>query len=96
MGSVFLVKHTDEIAKLRLLLVEPAARGYGIGRRLVEECVQFARDCGYSKIILWTQSILTAARKIYEHAGFKLVKSEPSRAFGADLVSETWELDLTQ
>jgi len=96
MGSVFLVKHTDQIAKLRLLLVEPAARGHAIGRRLVEECVQFARDCRYQKIILWTQSILIAARKIYERVGFKLVKSEPNRAFGADLVSETWELDLTQ
>jgi len=96
MGSIFLVKHTDQIAKLRLLLVEPAARGHGIGRRLVEECVQFARDCGYRKIILWTQSILIAARKIYERAGFKLVKAEENRAFGADLVSETWELDLTQ
>jgi len=95
-GSVFLVKHTDQIAKLRLLLVEPAARGHSIGRRLVEECVQFARDCRYQKIILWTQSILIAARKIYERVGFKLVKSEPNRAFGADLVSETWELDLTQ
>lgn len=96
MGSIFLVRHTDQIAKLRLLLVEPGARGHGIGHRLVEECVQFARDCGYSKIILWTQSILIAARKIYEGAGFKLVKSEPNRAFGAELVSETWELDLTQ
>jgi DNA-binding MarR family transcriptional regulator/GNAT superfamily N-acetyltransferase len=95
-GSVFLVRHTDQIAKLRLLLVEPAARGHGIGRRLVGECVQFARDCGYSKIVLWTQSILTAARKIYEHADFRLVKSEPNRAFGAELVSETWELDLTR
>jgi|SRR5215469_3115803 len=93
-GSVFLVKYTDEIAKLRLLLVEPNARGLGVGRRLVDECVQFARLAGYRKIMLWTQSILTAARKIYERAGFALAKSEPNRAFGADLVAETWELQL--
>ena len=95
-GSVFLVKHTEEIAKLRLLLVEPAARGLGIGRRLVEECVQFAGDCSYRKITLWTQSILSAARKTYERAGFRLVKSEPNHAFGAELVAETWELELSQ
>jgi len=77
-----------------LLLVEPNARGLGVGRRLVDECVQFARLAGYRKIMLWTQSILTAARKIYERAGFALAKSEPNRAFGADLVAETWELQL--
>ncbi len=94
MGSVFLVKQTDEVAKLRLLLVEPYARGCGVGRRLVEECIQFARKTGYRKVVLWTQSNLTAARNIYRHAGFKIVKEEPQRAFGADLVSETWELEL--
>jgi GNAT superfamily N-acetyltransferase len=93
-GSVFLVKYTDQVAKLRLLLVEPEARGHGIGARLVAECVQFARLCGYLKITLWTQSILTDARKLYQNAGFRLVKHEPQHAFGADLVSETWELEL--
>ena len=93
-GSVFIVKQTDEVAKLRLLLVEPHARGCGVGRRLVEECIEFARETGYRKVVLWTQSNLTAARNIYRLAGFKVVKEEPQRAFGADLVSETWELEL--
>lgn len=93
-GSVFLVKQTDEIAKLRLLLVEPDARGLGVGRRLVEECVHFAREARYHKVVLWTQSNLTSARNIYRCAGFKVIKEEPQRAFGVDLLSETWELDL--
>jgi len=93
-GSVFLVKDTDSAAKLRLLLVEPAARGLGIGRRLVEESVGFAQATGYREITLWTQSLLAAARRIYQAAGFRLVRTEPHHSFGHDLVGEFWELTL--
>jgi DNA-binding MarR family transcriptional regulator/GNAT superfamily N-acetyltransferase len=94
-GAVFLVRGPDDrTAKLRMLYVEPGARGLGIGRRLVEECRIFARTAGYARILLWTNSILTSARHIYEAAGYRLVKSEPHRSFGHDLVGETWELDL--
>ena len=93
-GSVFLVKHSDDVAKLRLLLVDPAGRGQRLGQRLVGECVAFARACGYRKITLWTQSILVAARKIYQDAGFVLVATEPHRSFGQSLVGETWEREL--
>jgi len=93
-GSVFLVKESEQIAKLRLLLVEPAARGLGIGARLVTEAIRFSRRSGYRKITLWTQSLLVAARHIYETAGFRLAASEPHHSFGHDLVGEHWELAL--
>jgi GNAT superfamily N-acetyltransferase len=94
-GSVFLVKGPDEhTAKLRMLYVEPSARGLGIGARLVAECGQFARLAGYKCIVLWTNSVLISARRIYEAAGYRLVKSEPHRSFGQDLVGETWQLDV--
>jgi DNA-binding MarR family transcriptional regulator/GNAT superfamily N-acetyltransferase len=93
-GCVLLVKETDELARLRLLLVEPDARGLGIGARLVEECIRFAKEVGYAKITLWTHSVLTAARHIYQQAGFTLVATEEHDEFGKTLVGETWDLVL--
>ena len=93
-GSVFLVKHSDDVAKLRLLLVDPAGRGQGLGQKLVAECIAFAKACGYRKVTLWTQSILLAARKTYQDSGFVLVASEPHRSFGQSLIGETWEREL--
>ena len=93
-GSVFLVRASDAVAKLRLLIVEPAARGLGIGARLTEECTRFARARGYRRITLWTHSVLTAARRIYVSGGYRLVHSEPLQSFGKELVSETWQLEL--
>jgi DNA-binding MarR family transcriptional regulator/N-acetylglutamate synthase-like GNAT family acetyltransferase len=93
-GCVFLVKGSKTIAKLRLFLVEPDARGLGIGSRLVDECLRFARAAGYRKVRLWTQSILIAARHIYARAGFQMIDEEPHHSFSQDLVAETWELKL--
>ena len=93
-GSVFVVQHTRATAKLRLLLVEPEARGLGIGRRLVEECIRFARDKGYRRLVLWTQSHLDAARRTYRRCGFRRIRSEPHASFGFRLIGEYWELRL--
>lgn len=94
-GCVFCVRRDEETAQLRLLYVEPSARGFGLGSRLVDGCVDFAARAGYRKVVLWTVDELVSARRIYEAAGFRLTRAEPSRLFGHDVVSETWELDLT-
>jgi len=93
-GCVFLVKEKNTVAKLRLLLVEPRARGHGLGRRLVRECIAFAREKGYRRLVLWTQSNLAAARAIYKSEGFRLAKTEKHASFGVRLTGEYWELKL--
>ena len=95
-GSVFVVRKNDEVAKLRLLIVNPRARGLRLGTRLVDECLRFAKTAGYSSMTLWTQSNLTAARGIYQRAGFKLTAQEPHRSFGVDLIGETWDIKLRE
>jgi DNA-binding MarR family transcriptional regulator/N-acetylglutamate synthase-like GNAT family acetyltransferase len=95
LGCVLLVKSSKQSAKLRLLLVEPSARGLGIGKRLVEECIRFARENGYKKIVLWTHSNLSAARGIYQKAGFQLVATDSHENFGPRVTAETWELRLS-
>jgi GNAT superfamily N-acetyltransferase len=94
LGSVFVVRKSKTIAQLRMLILTPQARGLGLGARLTDECIAFARSKGYRKMVLWTNSCLDAARHIYAQRGFQLVKSVPYRGFGHDLVGETWELKL--
>lgn len=93
-GTVMLVKDSAKVARIRLLLLEPGARGIGLGARLVDECIRFARREGYQKITLWTHSVLKAARHIYEKAGFKLVRTERHRSWGSPVISEHWDLEL--
>ena len=94
MGGVFIVRKSQTVAKLRLLLIEPEARGLGLGKRLVSECISFSRAAGYRKITLWTHDVLVAARAVYQKAGFILISSEPNQAFGKSLNTEVWELKL--
>jgi N-acetylglutamate synthase-like GNAT family acetyltransferase len=93
---VFLVARDDDTAQLRILLVHPDGRGLGVGTRLVETCIQFARRVGYRRVVLWTNDPLVAARRIYLAAGFQLVNQQQHQSFGADLVGQNYELDLRQ
>ena len=93
-GCVFCVHADEETAKLRILLVHPAARGSGVGAALVAQCLAYARRRGYRRVMLWTNDVLVAARRIYQAAGFRLTGQEPHHSFGADLVGQTWTLDL--
>ena len=93
-GCVFVCRKSERVAKLRMLLVEPSARGLGLGTRLIDECIRFARAAGYRKMVLWTHKSLTSARRLYKKAGFKLVKAEPNPSFGRKLVDEFWEIKL--
>lgn len=93
-GCVFCVRDDDDTARLRILLVDPSARGHGLGRRLVDTCVRFAREQGYRRIVLWTNDPLTSARSIYLAAGFRLVGEHPHHSYGVDLVGQDYELDL--
>lgn len=94
MGCVFCTRKDDTTAQLRILLVEPSARGMGIGARLVEECIRFARRARYRQMMLWTNDVLVSARRIYERAGFRLVEEEKHHSFGKDLVGQNWYVDL--
>ncbi|MGH9522508.1 MAG: GNAT family N-acetyltransferase [Terriglobales bacterium] len=93
-GCVFVFRKSVRVAKLRMLLVEPSARGLGLGSRLIDECIQFAKTVGYHKMVLWTHKSLTQARRLYKNAGFKLVKAVPNPSFGRKLVDEFWEIEL--